>query len=78
MSLTYLRVPGESALLLDCDGGRLPRVLHWGADLGDLPASDRTGSVVLVWITDLGDAVEGGRHRVEIAEVTVSGSATGG
>ncbi|GIG27794.1 alpha-galactosidase [Cellulomonas marina] len=27
---------GGTALLLDCTGDRLPRVLHWGEDLGDL------------------------------------------
>jgi eukaryotic-like serine/threonine-protein kinase len=47
-------------------------------DLGTVARADRTGSVVLVWITDLGDAVDGGRHRVELAEVTVEGSPSGG
>jgi alpha-galactosidase len=42
MTVTYLRVPGECGLLLDCGGSRLPRVLHWGADLGDLPAAATT------------------------------------
>jgi alpha-galactosidase len=42
MSVTYLRVPGECGLLLDRTGSRLPRVLHWGADLGDLPAAATT------------------------------------
>ncbi|MFC7993782.1 alpha-galactosidase [Streptomyces pilosus] len=27
---------GGTSLVLDCSGPRLPRVLHWGADLGDL------------------------------------------
>lgn len=35
----HLRASGVS-LVLDVRGGRLPRVLHWGADLGDLAAAD--------------------------------------
>lgn len=35
-SLLHLRSAGVS-LVLDVEGGRLPRVLHWGADLGELP-----------------------------------------
>lgn len=31
----HLRAPGTS-LVLDCTGSRLPRVLHWGEDLGDV------------------------------------------
>lgn len=31
---------GGTSLLLDTDGPALPRVLHWGADLGDLSAAD--------------------------------------
>jgi alpha-galactosidase len=34
--LVHLRAAGCS-LLLDCAAPRLPRVLHWGADLGDQP-----------------------------------------
>ncbi|MFE9235244.1 alpha-galactosidase [Cellulosimicrobium funkei] len=37
--LVHLRAAGVS-LVLDTSGGRLPRVLHWGADLGDLPATE--------------------------------------
>ncbi|HEU4421057.1 MAG TPA: alpha-galactosidase [Pilimelia sp.] len=37
--LHYLRAAG-CALVLDCTGPRLPRVLHWGADLGELSAAD--------------------------------------
>ena len=47
-------------------------------DLTGEASPARTGSIVLVWITDLGDAVDGGRHRVELAEVTVSGTPAGG
>lgn len=48
-------------------------------DLSDADASARTGNLVLVWITDLGDPTEsGGRHRVEISEVEVLGSRDGG
>ena len=36
--LVHLRAAGTS-LLLDC-GGTLPRVLHWGADLGELSDDD--------------------------------------
>jgi alpha-galactosidase len=35
----YLRAAG-CAVVLDCTGPRLPRVLHWGADLGELSAAD--------------------------------------
>jgi eukaryotic-like serine/threonine-protein kinase len=49
-------------------------------DLGSIePGANRTGRLVLIWITDLGDPPdEGGRHRVEIAEVAVEGTRTGG
>jgi hypothetical protein len=33
-----------------------------------------TGDAVLVWITDLGEAVDGGGHRVELAEATLVGT----
>jgi hypothetical protein len=37
------------------------------------------GDVVLVWITGLGDPVDTGRHRVELAEVGIEGTPpTGG
>jgi alpha-galactosidase len=42
MTIVNLRTPGECGLLLDCTGSRLPRVLHWGADLGELPAAATT------------------------------------
>jgi len=48
------------------------------ADLTSLAAEARTGSIVLVWITDLGDPVDGGRHRVELSEVVVDGAPAGG
>src|SRR5687767_8564010 len=35
----HLRAAGVSVVLGTADG-RLPAVLHWGADLGDLTASD--------------------------------------
>jgi alpha-galactosidase len=35
----HLRAGGVS-LVLDAGGPRLPAVLHWGADLGDVPAAD--------------------------------------
>ena len=37
--LVHLRAAGMS-LLLDCGGTLLPRVLHWGADLGELSDDD--------------------------------------
>lgn len=33
--IRYLRAAGVS-LVLDCEGPRLPRIVHWGVDLGDL------------------------------------------
>ncbi len=36
VDLVHLRAAGTS-LVLSADGGRLPSVVHWGADLGDLP-----------------------------------------
>jgi len=44
-------------------------------DLTQLPAAQRTGSVVLIWITNLGAPEPDRRHRVAIAEVTFNGSA---
>lgn len=43
-------------------------------DLTQLPEPQRTGSAVLVWITNLGSPEDDQRHRVEIAEVTLNGS----
>jgi alpha-galactosidase len=37
----HLRAAGVS-LVLDCSGGALPRVLHWGGDLGDVPGGQLT------------------------------------
>ena len=41
----HLRAPGVS-LVVAVGGGRLPRVLHWGADLGDLDAAGLAALVV--------------------------------
>lgn len=38
-AVLYLRGAGTS-MVIDCRGDRLPRVLHWGADLGDLNQTD--------------------------------------
>lgn len=40
-------------------------------------AEVRTGSVVLIWVTDLGSAGDDGRHRVEIHDVVVDGEPAG-
>jgi alpha-galactosidase len=37
-AIRYLRAGGVS-VLLDCRGPRLPRIVHWGADLGDLDST---------------------------------------
>ena len=49
--LTHLRTAGVS-LVLDLTGPALPRVLHWGADLGD---TDQTtlDSLALVTVPPL-------------------------
>ncbi|CAN5477210.1 hypothetical protein BH10ACT3_BH10ACT3_12980 [soil metagenome] len=47
-------------------------------DLGTVPVAARSGKIVLIWITDLGDPVEEGRHRVELAEIDVDGTAAPG
>jgi hypothetical protein len=36
------------------------------------------GDVLLLWITNLGEPQDGGRHRVEIAQVSLQGRSTGG
>ena len=36
------------------------------------------GDVVLIWITNLGEPQDGGRHRVEIARASLQGRPTGG
>jgi eukaryotic-like serine/threonine-protein kinase len=46
-------------------------------DLSAAAAANRTGRVVLVWITDLGEP-DGERHRVELSEVAVEGTGAGG
>jgi eukaryotic-like serine/threonine-protein kinase len=47
-------------------------------DLSEAPPATRTGRAVLVWITDLGvPLTDGGRHRVEIAEASLTGIRTG-
>lgn len=45
-------------------------------DLGGRELAE--GDVILIWITDLGEPIDGGRHRVEIAEVALLGRATDG
>ena len=35
----------------------------------DVDLRGAQGSIVLLWITNLGDAADGGRHRVEVAEI---------
>jgi serine/threonine-protein kinase len=47
-------------------------------DRVEVPLGPVRGRIVLLWITDLGDAVDGGRHRVEIAEMSVTGLPSGG
>lgn len=47
--LVHRRADGVSlVLLLDADGGRLPRVVHWGADLGVLAPGDLAGLLAAV------------------------------
>jgi alpha-galactosidase len=43
---------GGVSLVLDCAGPLLPRVLHWGADLGDLPA-EQLGALALAGVPQL-------------------------
>jgi alpha-galactosidase len=38
--LRVLLRAGDAAVLIDLTGGRLPGILHWGADLGELTAVD--------------------------------------
>jgi len=66
--------PGSLEPVATLDDVRAPTPI----DLRATPRAARTGSIVLIWITDLGDAVDGGRHRVELAEVAVVGTAAGG
>ena len=39
MTIIHLR-RARTSLVLDARGAGLPRVVHWGADLGPTPASD--------------------------------------
>ncbi|MFE8005973.1 alpha-galactosidase [Streptomyces sp. NPDC057418] len=53
---------GGTSLVLDCSGPRLPRVLHWGADLGDVEgdAPGGTGdlaSLAAAGVAELGTSV---------------------
>lgn len=53
---------GGTSLVLDCSGPRLPRVLHWGADLGDLDADTPGGggdlvSLATASVAELGTSV---------------------
>jgi alpha-galactosidase len=43
-SIVHLRAGGVS-LVLDCRGGRLPAVAHWGADLGELDQDALAGMI---------------------------------
>ncbi|WP_149549214.1 alpha-galactosidase [Streptomyces marokkonensis] len=59
--LLHLRAGGTS-LVLDCTGPRLPRILHWGADLGgpeaDTPDDDGVlTSLARASLTELGTSV---------------------
>ncbi|MET8112737.1 alpha-galactosidase [Streptomyces prasinus] len=53
--LLHFRAGGTS-LVLDCSGPRLPRVLHWGADLGDLEDDASGGAGDLTALTALATA----------------------
>ncbi|MCP3767956.1 alpha-galactosidase [Streptomyces sp. MAR25Y5] len=53
--LLHFRAGGTS-LVLDCSGPRLPRVLHWGADLGDLEDDASGGAGDLAALTALATA----------------------
>ncbi|MFE7813337.1 alpha-galactosidase [Streptomyces sp. NPDC057433] len=59
--LVHFRAGGTS-LVLDCSGPRLPRVLHWGADLGDLGdgtsgGTDDLASLAAASVAELGTSV---------------------
>lgn len=43
----------------------------------DVDLGGRVGNRVLLWITDLGSSTDGGRHRVALAEVSVTGRPAG-
>jgi serine/threonine protein kinase len=47
-------------------------------DLTGAGDAARTGRIVLVWIDGLGDPVDGGRHRVELGEISVEGTRVAG
>lgn len=61
--VVHLRCAGTS-VVVDLTGGTLPRVLHWGADLGDLPAASLDALALASRPVPLGFPVDG---EVEIA-----------
>ncbi len=68
---------GSDGLPTDVLDGREPiAVLEDVRDVRTLELGGRSlqpGDVVMIWITGLGDTTGEGRHRVELAEVTLSG-----
>ncbi|MFD7656073.1 alpha-galactosidase [Actinosynnema sp. NPDC059797] len=56
--VTHLREAGVS-LVLDFSGGALPRVRHWGADLGDLSSTEVEALLVAQVPHPVGYAVDG-------------------
>src|SRR5690348_9210156 len=54
--MRHWRAAGVS-LVLDCSGPLLPRVLHWGADLGSVPLDDLAPAGVPQLVTNTIDAV---------------------
>ncbi|HEY9424269.1 MAG TPA: alpha-galactosidase, partial [Microterricola sp.] len=53
-SVVQLRAGGTSIIAL-VDAGRLPRIVHWGADLGELDAA-QLDAIVLSALPAVGDS----------------------
>jgi alpha-galactosidase len=53
-TMIHLRAGGTSVVIAR-DGGRLPRIVHWGDDLGDLPTAE-LDNLVLAGMPAIGDS----------------------
>ena len=58
LDLIHLRAAGVS-LALDLSGGRLPRIRHWGADLGDLTQPELDALLATGHRPPVGNSVDG-------------------
>jgi hypothetical protein len=66
-------IDGDSVEGFDPDGATPAARIDDVRGTVDVPVDAVPGRIVLLWITDLGDEGDGGRHRVDVSEISVIG-----